>query len=72
MLNTGRGKSKSVRLDPGRVGDNGGGDDALDDLHVGLTSDDALQDLGPTVPLTRSGGSQRGKGDNRVTVLLLA
>ena len=52
MLNTERGKSKSVRLDPGRVGDNGSGDDSLDDL-------------GPTVPLTRSGGSQRGKGDNR-------
>ena len=48
-----------MRLDPGRVGDNGSGDDSLDDL-------------GPTVPLTRSGGSQRGKGDNRVTVLLLA
>ena len=66
MLNTGRGKSKSVRLDPGRVGDNGGGDDSLDDLHVRLTSgDDALQDPGPTVPLSRSCGSQRGKGDNR-------
>ena len=59
MLNTGRGKSKSVRLDPGRVGNIGSGDDSLDDL-------------GPTVPLTRSGGSQRGKGDNRVPVLLLA
>ena len=61
MVNTGRGKSKSVRLDPGRVGDNGGGDDPLDDLHVGLTSDDALQDPGPTVPLSRSCGYQRGR-----------
>ena len=52
MLNTGRGKSKSVRLDPGRVGNIGSGDDSLDDL-------------GLTVPLTRSGGSQRGTGDNR-------
>ena len=69
MLNTGRGKSKSVRFDPGRVGDNGSGDDALDDLHVGLTGDDALQDLGPTVPLTRSGGSQRGKSGNSLLVL---
>ena len=52
MLNTGRRKSKSVRLDPGRVGNIGSGDDSLDDL-------------GPTVPLTRSGVSQRGKSDNR-------
>ena len=52
MLNTGTEKSKSRKLATGRVGDNGSGHDSLDDL-------------GPTVPLTRSGGSQRGKGDNR-------